>query len=326
MSIQPKNPPQQKAPLQQKGLGRGLSALMADDYSKMADDYKSDIAHGEHKGDNHGENVALLNLDEITSGQFQPRTKFTDQYLQELADSIRKNGIMQPIIVRPIVSASAKYEIIAGERRWRAAKIAELGQIPAIIRDINDQQALELALIENIQRQDLTPLEEAAGYQRLIDEFSHTQEELAQIVGKSRSHVANLLRLLTLPAVIKNYLENDKISMGHARALLNAPNAVELVEEVIKRGLNVRQTENICRSGNVSNANDAPTSRPARPSTPNVSRYQKDEDIVALEQTLSANLGLAVVINDHNQRGEIVIHYDSLAQLDCILQRLGDAA
>jgi len=326
MSIQPKNPPQQKAPLQQKGLGRGLSALMADDYSKMADDYKSDIAHGEHKGDNHGENVALLNLDEITSGQFQPRTKFTDQYLQELADSIRKNGIMQPIIVRPIVSASAKYEIIAGERRWRAAKIAELGQIPAIIRDINDQQALELALIENIQRQDLTPLEEAAGYQRLIDEFSHTQEELAQIVGKSRSHVGNLLRLLTLPAVIKNCLENDKISMGHARALLNAPNAVELVEEVIKRGLNVRQTENICRSGNVSNANDAPTSRPARPSTPNVSRYQKDEDIVALEQTLSANLGLAVVINDHNQRGEIVIHYDSLAQLDCILQRLGDAA
>lgn len=225
----------------QKGLGKGLSALMGEEYSSSVNSSSAT--------DNKAYSPGTLPVGSIHSGTFQPRMRFDEEYLSELADSIEKNGVMQPIIVRPSLTESGKYEIIAGERRWRASKMAKMTDIPVIIRDIDDQLALELALVENIQRQDLTPLEEAGGYQRLIDEFGYTQEELARTVGKSRSHIANLLRLLSMPEELKTYLDKDELSMGHARALLNADKPVELAREVVKRGLNVRQTENLVRSG-----------------------------------------------------------------------------
>lgn len=295
-----------------KGLGKGLSALMSEDYSSTMDETAAS-------------SQSSLPLDHIVSGRYQPRHKFNETYLQELADSIRKNGVMQPILVRAN-GANDRYEIIAGERRWRAARLAGLNEIPVLIRDIDDQQALELALIENIQRQDLTPLEEASGYQRLIDEFSYTQEELATTVGKSRSHVANLLRLLSLPEKIKAYLEDDKISMGHARALLNAKDAETLADEVVKRGLNVRQTENLCRTGMPDASAAAMAPKKKAGSVRMVPSGDKDPDILALEETLSENLGLRVSINDQGQNGQLIISYESLSQLDDILRRLGGSA
>lgn len=291
-----------------KALGKGLSALMQDDYSATVSEGKTA-----------GSPPMGLPIANIISGTFQPRTKFTPEYLEELAQSIRKNGIMQPILVRQRPGTQI-YEIIAGERRWRAAKMAGLKEIPAIVREINDQQALELAIIENIQRQDLSPLEEGAGYQRLIDEFGYTQEALSSTVGKSRSHIANLLRLLALPEKIKEYLETDKISMGHARALLGCDNAEELVEEVISRDLNVRQTENLTKGGFV-----APKKTRGSSSTTTAYYAAKDPEIMALEENLSEGLGMKVSIHDRGQQGEITITYESLTQLDKILQRLGSA-
>lgn len=296
-----------------KGLGKGLSALISEDYSKSAT--LEEAVQPTHIQDKQG---TFLPVTTIVSGKFQPRTRFTEEYLKELSESIRRNGIMQPIVVRISPEQPDKYEIIAGERRWRAAQLAGLTEVPVIVRSINDQQALELALIENIQRQDLTPLEEAAGYQRLIDEFSHTQEELANTVGKSRSHIANLMRLLTLPESIKLLLDQDKISMGHARALLNVANQEEIAQEIVKRGLNVRQTENIARSGLT-----AATSSNKRTAKYISAPKEKDPDILALESTLSESLGLHVSIEDNGQSGKIIISYDSLSQLDNILKRLG---
>jgi len=298
---------------QNKRLGKGLSALMSDDYSNSIDEDAPSV-----KESSHGQTIEV---GELVSGKFQPRHRFAENYLEELAESIRKNGIMQPIVVRQAPDNSDKYEIIAGERRWRAAQIAGLTEVPIIIRKIDDQQALELALVENIQRQDLTPLEEAAGYQRLIDEFSYTQEELSSTVGKSRSHVANLLRLLSLPESIKNYLDNDQLTMGHARALLKAPNPEEMAEQVVKRGLNVRQTENLCRIHLPDNGKS--TNAKKKPSSQNESR-DKDPDILALEETLSESLGLRVSIDDEGQSGNILITYESLSQLDDVLQRLSN--
>lgn len=303
-----------------KGLGKGLSVLIAEEYSKSIS--------REEKASDAGQQ--MLGVDQIISGKFQPRHHFNEEYLNELAQSIRKNGIMQPIIVRP--TRNSRYEIIAGERRWRAAKMAGLLEVPVIVRDVEDRQALELALIENIQRQDLSPLEEAAGFQRLIDEFAHTQEELASVVGKSRSHVANLLRLLTLPEEIKNFLTEGKISMGHARALLNAHDPLSLVQEVIRRGLNVRQTENLCRGDAPfapPSSNAAPPSARPRSATThnNASSHpptgEKDEDTRALEESLSTQLGMNVEIATQGQSGQITIHYDSLSQLDQVLRKLG---
>jgi ParB family chromosome partitioning protein len=296
---------------QKKGLGKGLSALMSEEYSSFGEQSASQNS---------------LKLSQLKSGRYQPRSHFEDTYLQELAASIKKNGIMQPILVRA-ADDEDNYEIVAGERRWRAAKIAGLEEVPVLIRDIDDKQALELALVENIQRQDLTPVEEALGFQRLIDEFSYTQEELASTVGKSRSHIANMLRLLNLPEKVRIYLDEQKISAGHARALLNAKNPEELIEEVVKRGLNVRQTENLCRSGlpnfekekqeqTTQRKNDTPARR-------SISAKDKDPDIVALEETLSQSIGLKVSINDNGQHGEVLIRYESLVQLDDILKRLG---
>ena len=301
--------------VQNNRLGKGLSALMSDDYSSSIDEdtpISKDAAQGQQ----------TIEVGELVSGKFQPRHRFAENYLDELAESIRKNGIMQPIVVRRAPENADKYEIIAGERRWRAAQIAGLTEVPIIIRKIDDQQALELALVENIQRQDLTPLEEAAGYQRLIDEFSYTQEELSSTVGKSRSHVANLLRLLSLPESIKDYLDSDQLTMGHARALLKAPDPEAMAEQVVKRGLNVRQTENLCKINMPDNGKKK--SRKKNTASDNSTPKAKDPDILALEETLSESLGLRVGIDDEGQSGKITITYESLSQLDDVLQRLSN--
>lgn len=315
-----------------KGLGKGLSALMGEDYGQSNTKSVTISANSTAR-----DGLNELPIDTIHSGQFQPRTYFDEEYLHELADSIEKNGVMQPIIVRPSRKKDGHFEIIAGERRWRASKLAKMGTIPAIIRDIDDQLALELALVENIQRQDLTILEEARGYQRLIKEFEYTQDELAHTVGKSRSHITNMLRLLNLPERIKDYLDAGELSMGHARALLNSDKAEEYADLIVKKGLSVRQTEMLARDGTLDTPKLTASSqggqgRPKQPaSSSGAGRQQnrapsgsKDPDIITLEETLSESLGLSVEINDLNGgAGEVFIRYGDLSQLDDIIRRLG---
>lgn len=301
----------------QRGLGKGLSALISENYTQPA------------KAANHGatseatinaEGVQMLGIAQLHAGEYQPRTHFDEVSLSELSESIQKNGIIQPLIVRPSESKENKYEIIAGERRWRASKMAGLEQVPVIVRHITDRQALEFALVENIQRHDLSPLEEAIGYQRLIEEFEYTQEELANTVGKSRSHIANLLRLLSLPDEVKKLLDTGALTMGHARALLTAENPIDLAHLIIKKGLNVRQAERFSKgAGSTKRAKPAVNKEKDDYRPP----VNKDPDIVALEESLSENLGVRVSINDRGQSGEITLSYESLVQLDEILQRLG---
>ena len=299
----------------QRGLGKGLSALISEDYSKT-----TQPKSGGQKPvtEEKPELATTLPITKLRPGKFQPRTHFDETTMRELSESIAKNGIMQPIIGRPV--EKSMYEIIAGERRWRAAQMAGLLDVPILIRDISDQVALELALVENIQRQDLTPLEEATGYQRLMDEFGYTQDELSTTVGKSRSHIANLIRLMDLPPEVKKLVEEGKLSAGHARALLGTSNPLEMAHEIIRRGLNVRQTERFIGSGISKTPRPREGSNRSEHSNAN---KNKDPDILALEETLSENLGLKVSINDRGQTGEIVIAYSSLEQLDEILRRLG---
>lgn len=322
-----------------KGLGKGLSALMSESYSQIEVDEEVLVEEEEEavapKASSKKEKPAAaapkvsLPLSALKPGKFQPRRNFDSTALSELSESIRKNGVMQPILVRPVTDD--KYEIIAGERRWRASQMAGVDSIPVVIREMKDELALELALVENIQRRDLNPLEEAIGYQRLMDEFGYTQEMLSTTVHKSRSHIANLLRMLALPEEVRTLLEEDKISMGHARALLGTANAGELAQEVIRKGLNVRQTEKLANAEK--NPGQPATRRPragsqeTQPQAPVASQPMhqkpKDPDIMALEATLSENLGLKVGIDDRGQSGEITISYESLEQLDEILRRLG---
>lgn len=310
----------------QRGLGKGLSALISENYVQPASTKATASAASETSAPAATPaGVTHLSVAQLASGKYQPRTQFDETALSELAESIEKNGIMQPIIVRPI-AANGRFEIVAGERRWRAAKIAGLQTVPVIIREITDKQALELALVENVQRQDLSPLEEANGYQRLIEEFDYKQDELATIVGKSRSHIANLLRLLSLPDVVKAYLETGELTAGHARALLGLSNAVELAELIVRKGLNVRQAE---AAGRASKGVQK-ISRPRASASPIPGQSQgewkppvnKDPDIVALEESLSENLGVRVSINDRGQSGEIILSYGSLSELDTILRKL----
>jgi ParB family chromosome partitioning protein len=301
-----------------KGLGKGLSALISENYVPAA----GAPATNNSASGTTGNGLSQLAVNQLFSGKYQPRTRFDEGALTELAESIEKNGIMQPIIVRPS-SAAGRFEIIAGERRWRAAKIAGLQAVPVIIREITDKQALELALVENIQRQDLSPLEEASGYQRLIEEFEYTQEALASVVGKSRSHVANMLRLLTLPVEVKAMLDRSELTMGHARALLNAPDPIALAKAIVAKGLNVRQAEQASREVQ---GNEKRTVTRAGSQNNYRNPVNKDPDILALEESLSENLGLRVSMNDRGQSGEIIIAYDNLSQLDVILRKLGSNA
>lgn len=308
---------------QQKGLGKGLSALIGDAPTPASG---NSAISSQSSGNNvtpTNNNPMELPIIALHPGKYQPRQHFKLDQLQELADSIAHNGIMQPIIVRKSDKGEG-YEIVAGERRWRAAKIADLKTVPVIIRNISDKVALELSLVENIQRADLSPVEEASGYQRLMDEFGYTQEELSEIVGKSRSHVANLLRLQGLPQEVKDMLNTGELTMGHARALIGAKDVISLAKDVVQKGLNVRQTEALLKRDPLKplgrpRKNPGAAPRPAS----SISYGSKDPDIAALEDSLSENLGLRVSINDQGQNGEIVIQYNTLEQLDDVLRRLG---
>lgn len=307
--------------VQQRGLGKGLSALISEQASQP-------LSTPKEKAQAHYE----LAVGKLLAGKFQPRSRFDDEHLRELSVSIEKNGIMQPILVRPSTEYPGKYEIIAGERRWRAAKMAKLANVPVVIREISDQQALELALVENIQRQDLSPLEEAVGYQRLIQEFNYTQEELAHTIGKSRSHIANLLRLLTLPDKVKALLEEGALTMGHARALLNVENPLLLATQIVKQKWSVREAEEAARmeSGAEKQARPrvarGPSAGRANGAAQARSTAPKDPDIIVMEQSLSEQLGLKLEIHHEGEGGSVEISYGSLNELDRILQLLGSAA
>ena len=278
-------------------LGRGLSALFGDDKPALVEA-------------NSNRETTAVPIEFIAPNPNQPRRVFDDDQIDSLVASIRQRGILQPILVRKDSRDPSRYEIVAGERRWRAAQRARLHEIPVIIKDLNDQDALEIALIENIQRQDLNPLEEAEGYRRLVDEFSHTQEAISQAIGKSRSHIANLMRLLNLPDGVKQMLVTGDLSMGHARALLNAENPEVLARRIVKKGLNVRQAELLVNKQRNTAQKSEPTVR------------EKDPDTAALETDLSGLLGLKVSIKFHGGGGELVVHYKTLDQLDDVLRRL----
>jgi ParB family chromosome partitioning protein len=259
-----------------------------------------------------GRNARRVAIEFLKPNPRNPRRNFAEGELDELAASMRERGIIQPIVVRPLHGAADSYEIIAGERRWRAAQRAGLHVVPIVQLDVSDGEALELAIIENVQRSDLNPLEEATGYQSLATEFAHGQDAIAKIVGKSRSHVANTLRLLKLPEPVKSYIAEGKISAGHARMLIGQPDPERIAREIVERGLNVRQVEALAQD----RAQAAGKSVPAR------KRASKDADTAALEKRLADALGLAVRIHHRGQGGLLDIRYRSLEQLDEVVRRL----
>jgi ParB family transcriptional regulator, chromosome partitioning protein len=280
-------------------LGRGLAALIGD----MDAETSPDRPRGQRR-------VPTASL---RPNPRNPRRAFSNTELEELVASLRERGIIQPIVARPVPGATDLYEIIAGERRWRAAQRAGLHEVPVVLIEASDAEALQLAIIENVQRTDLNPLEEAEGYRALIEEFGHSQDEIAKIVGKSRSHVANTLRLLKLPETIKSYIHAGKLFAGHARMLIGQPDAERLAEEIVARGLNVRQVESIAREV-------AKTGGKVRRAQRRGSA--KNANIAALEKRISDALGLAVSIGERKRGGVLTIRYRSLEQLDDVLRRL----
>lgn len=312
---------------QQRGLGRGLSALIGEADAPIREANKTAPARVGQGDSKPVEGLLHVPLSSMVANRYQPRQHFDAEKLQDLANSIKSNGIMQPIVVRSSVDFAGKFEIIAGERRFRASEMAGLKEVPVLLRELDDTQALELAIVENIQRHDLNAIEEAQGYQRLMEEFAYTQEKLAKSVGKSRSHVANLMRLLALPEAVKQHLAKDELSMGHARALLGAEEPEQLAAEIIQQGLSVRQAEAMVKK---EKQGDAQPKKPRELSQKGgmqgrrfESNQPKDDDILSLETMLTENLGLKVDINDlGGQQGQIVITYETLAQLDGVLQRL----
>jgi ParB family transcriptional regulator, chromosome partitioning protein len=277
--------------LRRRGLGRGLSALLGEE------EETSMPARG----------LRHVPIEQLLPGRHQPRRRFDSDAMKALTESVRSQGIIQPILVRRHPERGECFEILAGERRWRAAQAALLHEVPIVLREIGDREALEIALVENVQRQDLSPLEEAQGYQRLIDEFHHTQDELAQALGKSRSHIANTLRLLNLPPELKAMLDDGKLSAGHGRALLAAKEPLRLATEVLARDLNVRQTEALVKAEGAMKSD---------------SRPRKDANVAAVERELGEVLGLKVSIGGSPRGGTVTIHYKTLDQFDDVLNRL----
>ena len=289
----------------QRGLGRGLSALMAD-IEPTVTEVSSDV--GVIRG------TALVPIEKIHPNPNQPRRHFDADDLSDLAESIRSKGIIQPLVVRAHPNKAGGFEIVAGERRWRASQMVPLHNLPVVVRELSDRDVLEIAIIENIQRTDLNPIEEAIGYRQLMDKFGHTQEQIALALGKSRPHIANNLRLLGLPEDVQTLLVTGKISSGHARSLVTASNASELARIVVSRGLSVRQVEKLMRD----------------PSTPNkvgAARSTKDADTRALEGDLSAALKMSVRIahNRGQEGGFITIKYQDLEQLDELCRHLASS-
>jgi ParB family chromosome partitioning protein len=295
MSVEP-IPTRRRPPT---GLGRGLSALMGEVEREQP-----------VSGEAPSEGVRMVPVGDIRPHPDQPRRHFDEEKLEELAQSIAERGVIQPIVIRKIGSG---YQIVAGERRWRAAQRARLHEIPALVRELSDTETLEIAIIENIQRAELNAIEEAEAYQRLVADFGHSQEALGKLVHKSRSHVANLLRLLDLPASVRQEVAHGQLSMGHARALITAPDPEKLAADVIRRGLSVRDTERLARTVKDGGAGKARTPKVAP--APNA-------DIAALERQLGDMLGLAVRIAHAGEGGTVTLSYSSLDQLDMICQRL----
>ncbi|HZV18585.1 MAG TPA: ParB/RepB/Spo0J family partition protein [Sphingobium sp.] len=293
-------------------LGRGLSELLGEASREVA--VASEPAEdGSATSGPSSRAVQMIEIVRVAPHPDQPRRQFDAQALEELSESIRARGIIQPIIVR--LTGDGRYQIVAGERRWRAAQKAQLHQIPAIVRDFSEAETLEIALVENIQREDLNPIEEAQAYRRLIETFQHSQDGLARIVGKSRSHVANLMRLLDLPDEVQGLVMDGRLSMGHGRALIGAPGCVALAREIAAKGLSVRETERLVRT-----ARD-PGAAP-RGEKGSSSAAGRDADLVAMEQHLSDLLGLRVAISFEGGKGELTLGYSSLEQLDMICQKL----
>jgi ParB family chromosome partitioning protein len=294
-----------------RGLGRGLSALMAD-VSAQQDERATESAQ-QRRPD------LLVPIEKVFPNPDQPRRSFGNEQMQDLAASIREKGVIQPLIVRRRAAESGTFEIVAGERRWRAAQIAQLHELPVLVRDFSDTEVLEVAIIENIQRADLNPLEEAVGYKQLMEKFGHTQDKLSEVLGKSRSYIANLVRLLQLPDEVQGYLRDGQLSAGHARALITAQDPAGLARKVIQQGLSVRETERLAKKATPDDAAlgiSQPKPRKA---------VEKDADTRALEGDLSANLGMKVSIQHENgqESGLITIRYTSLDELDDLCQKLG---
>jgi ParB family chromosome partitioning protein len=278
-------------------LGRGLAALIGD-----VDDESAVVERAR--------GARRVPVEMLRSSPNNPRKAFADSDLEDLANSVREKGIVQPILVRSVGEADS-FEIIAGERRWRAAQLAGLHDVPVLVLEVGDREALELAIIENVQRADLNALEEAAGYEALISQHHYNQNDVAKIVGKSRSHVANTLRLMKLPDPVQNAVRAGNLTAGHARALINVPNPEVVARRIIDRGLSVRQAEALAQE-------EADTKSVKRPRT----ARGKDEDTVALERALSDALGLSVSVEHAGPGGEIRIRYGSLEQLDSVCRRL----
>jgi ParB family chromosome partitioning protein len=279
-------------------LGRGLSALLG------AEETPSDL--GPQRS---------MAIDMLHPGRYQPRGRFAAEELEALAQSVKENGILQPILVRPHGKLGGHFEIVAGERRWRAAQLAQLHEVPIIVRSLDDRSTLEIALIENVQREDLTPLEEAEGYARLMSEFDYTQETLADRIGKSRPAIANLLRLRGLPEQVRAMIGDGRLSVGHARALIGAADPLALASEIVAKDLNVRQAEALAKKQKP-DPNKKKSSAAATPT--------KDADTRALEHDLSLKLGLKVEVQFDGKGGRLVLHYKSLDQLDSVIEKLND--
>tara|TARA_Y100000741_G_scaffold171038_1_gene129536 strand:- start:243 stop:1094 length:852 start_codon:yes stop_codon:yes gene_type:complete len=269
-----------------KGLGRGLSSLIGDT--------------------NTNDKVNKVLIGDLVRNKYQPRKNFNKENLEELSNSIKERGIIQPIVVRPLENDKSKFEIIAGERRWIAAQNAGLNDVPVTVLNIDNLKSLEFAIVENVQRSNLNPIEEANGYQRLVDEFSYDQEKISRFIGKSRSHIANCLRLLNLPTEVKSYLENDKLTLGHAKILVGLPNAQFLAKKIVDKKLSVRQAENLVRVFK-SKSNLKIVSN-------------QNADIYSLEKSLEEKTGLNVkIINSKKNSGKIYFEYKDLEQLDKII-------
>jgi ParB family chromosome partitioning protein len=284
------------------GLGRGLSSLLGE-VAQEAPVSTGGSATAAPRG-----GIQMMPVSSIEPHLGQPRRHFDEEALEELADSIRTRGLIQPIVVRP---HGHRYQIVAGERRWRAAQRARLHEVPVIVREFSDSETLEVALLENIQRRDLNAIEEAEAYSRLMAEFGHTQEDLARLVHKSRSHIANLLRLLDLPDTVRALVVTGELSMGHARALVTALDPEAVAKEVVARGLSVRETEKRAKFG-----------KPGRERQPKLEYKGASADIDALERQLGDMLGLKVQIAHKPDGGTVALHYSTLDQLDMICQRL----
>ncbi len=289
-------------------LGKGLSALIGE-YETASDQPELEEALRELE-------PFVIDIALIGANPNQPRKTFSEQDLDELTDSIRTRGVIQPILVRPHEAGARKYQIIAGERRWRAAKKAGLNQIPAVVRDFDDLEILEIGLIENIQRADLNPIEEAEGFHTLITRFGKTQESLAHSLGKSRAHIANAVRLLKLPENALRHVRGGEVSAGHARAALGAPDPEAIIDAVLAKGLSVRETEKLAKRAREEEGGETPTRPVSR------SANEKDVDTKALEADLERSIGLAVDIRTTGKGGELRVRYGSLEQLDDLCRRL----